>query len=135
RATMDTQEKPQPSGTEFNPIQLSHLWIRPVFEGKGRKVTGTLEAHVDGFRKNMINMDFSNFVNKVNDLWRQPQFRGMNLEFDQPLGASPMAWLLRCALKLRYIDQPLLFVPTSSCLVELIKTPFLVVALNEIEIQ
>ncbi|KAI3882641.1 hypothetical protein MKX03_000081 [Papaver bracteatum] len=77
-------------------------------------------------RKNRINMDFSNFVNKVNDLWGQPQFRGIDLEFDQPLR------------ELGFHGVPYkasaFIVPTSSCLVELIETPFLVVSLNEIEI-
>ena len=29
---------------------LPDVWIRPAFGGKGRKVTGTLEAHANGFR-------------------------------------------------------------------------------------
>ena len=29
---------------------LPDVWIRPAFGGKGRKVTGTLEAHGNGFR-------------------------------------------------------------------------------------
>jgi nucleosome binding factor SPN SPT16 subunit len=38
-----------------NPLQgrvyaLPDVWIRPAFGGKGRKVTGTLEAHSNGFR-------------------------------------------------------------------------------------
>ncbi|MCL7022174.1 hypothetical protein MKW94_024963 [Papaver nudicaule] len=212
RATLVTQEKLQLAGTKFKTIRLSDLWIRPVFGGRGRKLSGTLEAHVNGFRystskpdervdimygnvkhaffqpaekemitllhfhlhnhimvgnkktkdvqfyvevmdvvqtlgggrrsnhdpdeieeeqrerdrKNRINMDFSNFVNKVNDLWSQPQFRGMELEFDQPLR------------ELGFHGVPYkasaFIVPTSSCLVELIETPFLVVSLSEIEI-
>ncbi|MCL7025085.1 hypothetical protein MKW94_006052 [Papaver nudicaule] len=212
RATLVTQEKLQLAGTKSRPIRLSDLWIRPPFGGRGRKLPGTLEAHVNGFRfstskqdervdimygnvkhaffqpaekemitllhfhlhhhimvgtkklkdvqfyvevmdvvqtlgggrrshhdpdeieeeqrerdrKNRINMDFSNFVNKVNDLWEQPQFRGMNLEFDQPLR------------ELGFHGVPYkasaFIVPSSSCLVELIETPFLVVSLDEIEI-
>ncbi|RZC84595.1 hypothetical protein C5167_047383 [Papaver somniferum] len=212
RATLVTQGKLQLAGTKFKPMRLSDLWIRPPFGGRGRKLSGTLEAHVNGFRystskpdervdimygnvkhaffqpaekemitllhfhlhnhimvgtkktkdvqfyvevmdvvqtlgggrrsnhdpdeieeeqrerdrKNRINMDFSNFVNKVNDLWGQPQFRGMDLEFDQPLR------------ELGFHGVPYkasaFIVPTSSCLVELIETPFLVVSLNEIEI-
>ncbi|KAI3874777.1 hypothetical protein MKW98_019350 [Papaver atlanticum] len=212
RATLVTQEKLQLAGTKVKPMRLSDLWIRPPFGGRGRKLSGTLEAHVNGFRystskpdervdimyanvkhaffqpaekemitllhfhlhnhimvgtkktkdvqfyvevmdvvqtlgggrrsnhdpdeieeeqrerdrKNRINMDFSNFVNKVNDLWGQPQFRGMDLEFDQPLR------------ELGFHGVPYkasaFIVPTSSCLVELIETPFLVVSLNEIEI-
>ena len=29
---------------------LNDVWIRPNFGGKGRKVTGQLEAHTNGFR-------------------------------------------------------------------------------------
>ena len=28
---------------------LKDVWIRPVFGGKGRKMTGVLEAHQNGF--------------------------------------------------------------------------------------
>ncbi|KAI3990766.1 hypothetical protein MKX01_037902 [Papaver californicum] len=209
RATLVTQEKLQLADDKFKPMRLFDLWIRPPFGGRDRKLSGTLEAHVNGFRystrkpyervdimygnvkhaffqpaekemitlvhfhlhdhimvgtkktkdvqlyievmdvvqtlgggrrsnhdpdeideeqrerdrKNRINMDFSNFVNKVND---QPQFIGMDLEFDQPLR------------ELGFHGVPYkasaFIVPTSSCLVELIETPFLVVSLNEIEI-
>ncbi|CAB4285081.1 unnamed protein product [Prunus armeniaca] len=77
-------------------------------------------------RKNKINMDFQSFVNRVNDLWGQPQFNGLDLEFDQPLR------------ELGFHGVPYkssaFIVPTSTCLVELIETPFLVVSLSEIEI-
>ncbi|XP_010276527.1 PREDICTED: FACT complex subunit SPT16-like [Nelumbo nucifera] len=212
RATLVTQEKLQLAGNRFKPIRLSDLWIRPVFGGRGRKIPGTLEAHVNGFRystsrpdervdimfgnikhaffqpaekemitllhfhlhnhimvgnkktkdvqfyvevmdvvqtlgggkrsaydpdeieeeqrerdrKNKINMDFQNFVNKVNDLWGQPQFRDLDLEFDQPLRELGFHGVPHKASAF--------IVPTSSCLVELVETPFLVVTLSEIEI-
>eukprot|EP00262_Sarcandra_glabra_P002090 TRINITY_DN12346_c0_g1_i1.p1 TRINITY_DN12346_c0_g1~~TRINITY_DN12346_c0_g1_i1.p1 ORF type:complete len:1072 (+),score=240.95 TRINITY_DN12346_c0_g1_i1:261-3476(+) len=212
RATLVTQEKLQLAGTKFKPIRLSDLWIRPVFGGRGRKLTGTLEGHVNGFRystsrpdervdimygnikhaffqpaekemitllhfhlhnhimvgnkktkdvqfyvevmdvvqtlggskrsandpdeieeeqrerdrKNRINMDFQNFVNRVNDLWGQPQFRGLDLEFDQPLRELGFHGVPHKASAF--------IVPTSSCLVELVETPFLVITLSEIEI-
>ncbi|KAG5244612.1 FACT complex [Salix suchowensis] len=171
RATLVSQEKLQLAGNRFKPIRLTDLWIRPVFGGRGRKLPGSLEAHVNGFRystsraeervdvmyanikhaffqpaekemitllhfhlhnhimvgnkktkdvqfyievmdvvqtlgggkrsaydpdeieeeqrererKNKINMGFQSFVNRVNDLWTQPQFSGLDLEFDQPL--------------------------------------------------
>ncbi|OMO95969.1 hypothetical protein COLO4_15580 [Corchorus olitorius] len=50
RATLVTQEKLQLAGNRFKPIRLTDLWIRPVFGGRGRKIPGTLEAHVNGFR-------------------------------------------------------------------------------------
>ena len=31
-------------------VRLSDLWIRPAFGGRGRKMSGTLEAHTNGFR-------------------------------------------------------------------------------------
>ncbi|XP_021282525.1 FACT complex subunit SPT16-like [Herrania umbratica] len=212
RATLVTQEKLQLAGNRFKPIRLFDLWIRPPFGGRGRKIPGTLEVHVNGFRystsradervdimfgnikhaffqpaekemitllhfhlhnhimvgnkktkdvqfyvevmdvvqtlgggkrsaydpdeieeeqrerdrKNKINMDFQSFVNRVNDLWGQPQFNGLDLEFDQPLR------------ELGFHGVPYkasaFIVPTSSCLVELVETPFLVVTLSEIEI-
>uniref|UniRef100_A0A1D1XXQ6 FACT complex subunit n=1 Tax=Anthurium amnicola TaxID=1678845 RepID=A0A1D1XXQ6_9ARAE len=77
-------------------------------------------------RKNRINMDFQNFVNKVHDHWGQPQFKGLDLEFDQPLR------------ELGFHGVPYkasaFIIPTSSCLVELIENPFLVITLSEIEI-
>ncbi|KAI3823750.1 hypothetical protein L1987_05191 [Smallanthus sonchifolius] len=77
-------------------------------------------------RKNKINMDFQNFVNRVNDLWGQPKFKGLDLEFDQPLRELGFHGVPHKASAF--------IVPTSSCLVELIENPFLVVTLGEIEI-
>uniref|UniRef100_A0A7N0U852 FACT complex subunit n=1 Tax=Kalanchoe fedtschenkoi TaxID=63787 RepID=A0A7N0U852_KALFE len=212
RATLVSQEKLIIAGNKFKPIRLSDLWIRPVFGGRGRKLTGTLEAHTNGFRfstsraeervdvmfgnikhaffqpaekemitlihfhlhnhimvgnkktkdvqfyvevmdvvqtlggnkrsaydpdeieeeqrerhrKNKINMDFQSFVNRVHDLWAQPQFKGLDLEFDQPLRELGFHGVPHKASAF--------IVPTSSCLVELIETPFLVITLSEIEI-
>ncbi|KAF3454723.1 hypothetical protein FNV43_RR05171 [Rhamnella rubrinervis] len=50
RATLVTQEKLQLAGAKFKPIRLSDLWIRPPFGGRGRKLTGSIEAHTNGFR-------------------------------------------------------------------------------------
>ncbi|KAG8369038.1 hypothetical protein BUALT_Bualt15G0108800 [Buddleja alternifolia] len=212
RATLVTQEKLQLTGAKFKPIRLSDLWIRPVFGGRGRKLSGTLEAHANGFRyatsrsdervdvmfgnikhaffqpaekemitllhfhlhnhimvgnkktkdvqfyvevmdvvqtigggkrsaydpdeieeeqrerdrKNKINLDFQNFVNRVNDLWGQPQYKSFDLEFDQPLRELGFHGVPH--------KSSALIVPTSTCLVELIETPFVVITLNEIEI-
>ncbi|KAL5724319.1 DNA helicase [Ranunculus cassubicifolius] len=212
RATLVTQEKLQLAGTKFKPMRLSDLWIRPPFGGRGRKLSGSLEAHANGFRystsradervdimfanikhaffqpaekemitllhfhlhnhimvgnkkskdvqfyvevmdvvqtlggsrrsandpdeieeeqrerdrKNRINSDFNNFVTRINELWGQPHFRGLDLEFDQPLR------------ELGFHGVPYkasaFIVPTSTCLVELVETPFLVITLTEIEI-
>ncbi|XP_010541908.1 PREDICTED: FACT complex subunit SPT16 [Tarenaya hassleriana] len=77
-------------------------------------------------RKNKINMDFQSFANRVNDLWQQPQFRGLDLEFDQPLKELGFHGVPHKASAF--------IIPSSSCLVELIEYPFLVVTLGEIEI-
>ncbi|KAK1680631.1 hypothetical protein QYE76_041479 [Lolium multiflorum] len=73
-------------------------------------------------RKNRINMEFQNYVNKVNDHWSQAQFKGLDLEFDVPLR------------ELGFHGVPYkasaFIIPTSTCLVELIETPFLVVTLG-----
>ncbi|GJN37082.1 hypothetical protein PR202_gb26004 [Eleusine coracana subsp. coracana] len=212
RATLVTQEKLQLANNRMKMMRLSDLWIRPAFGGRGRKLSGNLEAHFNGFRystsrsdervdimygnikhaffqpaekemitllhfhlhnhimvgnkktkdvqfyvevmdvvqtlggsrrsaldpdeieeeqrerdrKNRINMDFQGFVNKVNDHWSQPQFKGLDLEFDVPLR------------ELGFHGVPYkasaFIIPTSTCLVELIETPFLVVSLSEIEI-
>ncbi|XP_073149297.1 FACT complex subunit SPT16 [Henckelia pumila] len=212
RATLVTQEKLQLAGAKFKPIRLSDLWIRPVFGGRGRKLSGTLEVHTNGLRyatsrsdervdimfgnikhaffqpaekemitllhfhlhnhimvgnkktkdvqfyvevmdvvqtigggkrsaydpdeieeeqrererKNKISMDFQNFVNRVNDLWAQPQFKSLDLEFDQPLRELGFHGVPH--------KSSAFIVPTSTCLVELIETPFVVITLNEIEI-
>lgn len=212
RATLVTQEKLQIAGAKFKPKRLPDLWIRPVFGGRGRKLTGSLEAHSNGFRystsrpdervdvmfsnikhaffqpaekemitllhfhlhnhimvgnkktkdvqfyaevmdvvqtlgggkrsaydpdeieeeqrererKNKINMEFQNFVNRVNDSWGQPPFKSLDLEFDQPLRELGFHGVPHKASAF--------IVPTSSCLVELIETPFVVITLSEIEI-
>lgn len=77
-------------------------------------------------RKNRINMEFQNFVNKVHDHWGQPQFKGLDLEFDQPLRELGFHGVPHKASAF--------IIPTPSCLVELIETPFLVITLGEIEI-
>ncbi|KAG6511843.1 hypothetical protein ZIOFF_029921 [Zingiber officinale] len=212
RATLVTQEKLQLAGNRMKSVKLPDLWIRPSFGGRGRKLTGSLEAHVNGFRyatsrpderveimfanikhaffqpaeremitlvhfhlhnhimvgnkktkdvqfyvevmdvvqtlgggrrsaldpdeieeeqrerdrKNKINMEFQSFVNKVHDIWAQPQFKGLDLEFDMPLRELGFHGVPH--------KSSAFIVPTSTCLVELIETPFLVVTLGEIEI-
>ena len=36
--------------TQGRVYALNDVWIRPPFGGKGRKMTGQLEAHANGFR-------------------------------------------------------------------------------------
>ncbi|KAL6623169.1 hypothetical protein ACP70R_033048 [Stipagrostis hirtigluma subsp. patula] len=51
RASLVKQEKLQlDDGTTRDRIQLLDLWIRPALPGRGRKVPGTLVAHVNGFQ-------------------------------------------------------------------------------------
>ncbi|KAL0422131.1 UNVERIFIED_CONTAM: FACT complex subunit SPT16 [Sesamum latifolium] len=161
RATLVTQEKLVLAGNKFKPIRLHDLWIRPTFGGRARKLTGTLEAHMNGFRystsradervdvmygnikhaffqpaeKEMITLLHFHLHNhimvgnkKTKDVqfYVEPQFKGLDLEFDQPLR------------ELGFHGVPYkasaFIVPTSSCLVELIETPFLVISLSDIEI-
>lgn len=210
RATLVTQEKLQLMKTK--PIRLSDLWIRPAFGGKGRKLSGTLEAHINGFRyatmkadekvdimyrnvkhaffqpaekemitllhfhlhnfimvgnkktkdvqffvevmdsvqtlgggrrstydpdeieeeqqerdrKNKINTEFNQFVKRVSELWEQPQFKDLDLEFDVPFRELGFHGVPHKASAF--------IVPSVNCLVELIEQPFLVVTLNDIEI-
>ncbi|XP_050371336.1 FACT complex subunit SPT16-like [Argentina anserina] len=212
RATLVTQERLQLAGAKFKPKRLPDLEIRPSFGGRARKLTGSLEAHANGFRystsradqrvdvmfsnikhaffqpaeremitlvhfhlhnhimvgnkktkdvqfytevmdvvqtlgggkrsaydpdeieeehrerqrKNKINMEFQNFVNRVNDMWGQPEFKSLDLEFDQPLRELGFNGVPH--------KSSAFIVPTSSCLVELIETPFVVITLSEIEI-
>ncbi|XVF02081.1 hypothetical protein REPUB_Repub04eG0145700 [Reevesia pubescens] len=77
-------------------------------------------------RKNKINMDFQNFVNRVNDLSGQPQFKALDLEFDQHMRELGFYEVSHKAFAF--------IMPTSNCLVELIETPFVVITLSEIEI-
>uniref|UniRef100_A0A061QN78 FACT complex subunit n=1 Tax=Tetraselmis sp. GSL018 TaxID=582737 RepID=A0A061QN78_9CHLO len=51
RATLVKQEKLVRAKNRV--YRLPDLWIRPSFGGKGRKVTGTLECHQNGFRYTM----------------------------------------------------------------------------------
>ncbi|XVF02116.1 hypothetical protein REPUB_Repub04eG0148400 [Reevesia pubescens] len=62
----------------------------------------------------------------VNDLWGQPQFKALDLEFDQPMRELGFHGIPHKA--------SVFIVPTSNCLVELIETPFVVITLSEIEI-
>ncbi|CAN6453785.1 unnamed protein product [Victoria cruziana] len=77
-------------------------------------------------RKNRINSEFHVFVNKVNELWGQAQLQGLELEFDQPLRELGFHGVPHKA--------SVFMVPTSSCLVELTESPFVVITLSEIEI-
>ena len=48
RATLVKQEKLIPGKQRV--VVLKDIWMRPAFAGKGRKMTGQLEAHTNGFR-------------------------------------------------------------------------------------
>ncbi len=41
---------PDNLGAQGRIYTLNDVWIRPPFGGKGRKMTGQLEAHHNGFR-------------------------------------------------------------------------------------
>ncbi|CAI0465618.1 unnamed protein product [Linum tenue] len=82
------------------------------------------EEQRERIKKSKINGEFDSFVSRVNELWTNPQFDG--LDFDQPerqLGFHGVPY-----------KSSAFIIPASTCLVELIETPFLVVTLAEVEI-
>ncbi|GAB4834974.1 hypothetical protein Ancab_033241 [Ancistrocladus abbreviatus] len=73
--------------------------------------------------KNKINEEFEIVVSLLNDLWLQPLFKGLGLEFDRPLRDLGFYGVHDGATEF--------IVPTAACLIEL--TPsFLVITLSEI---
>ncbi|KAJ6397347.1 hypothetical protein OIU77_018376 [Salix suchowensis] len=184
RATLVSQEKLQLAGNRFKPIRLTDLWIRPVFGGRGRKLPGSLEAHVNGFRystsraeervdvmyanikhaffqpaeKEMITLLHFHLHNHImvgNKKTKDVQFYIEVMDVVQTLGGGKrsaydpdeieeeqrererknkinMGFSELCKSVPHKVTS--FIVPTSSCLVELVETPFLVVTLGEIEI-
>lgn len=212
RASLVSQERLQLcDGMRRDRIQFPDLWIRPSFAGRGRKVPGTLVAHVNGFqysaskpekvdimfsnikhaffqpaerdmitllhfhlyneimvgnkktrdvqfytevmdvvdsvgpkrcsawdpdeieeeqreraRRKEINGQFELFVKRVVSVWSQPRFQQLGLHFERPsqkLGFNGVHGRTTCFI-----------VPTPSCLVQLVESPFLVTSLREVEI-
>uniref|UniRef100_A0ACD5VAV6 Uncharacterized protein n=1 Tax=Avena sativa TaxID=4498 RepID=A0ACD5VAV6_AVESA len=212
RASLVSQERLQLcNGMRRDRIQFPDLWIRPTFAGHGRKVPGTLVAHVNGFqysasksekvdimfnnikhaffqpaerdmitllhfhlydeimvgnkktrdvqfynevmdvvdsvglkrrpawdpdeieeeqreraRRKEINRQFELFVKRVSSVWSQPRFDQLGLHFESPsqkLGFNGVHGRTTC-----YI------IPSPSCLVQLVESPFLVTSLREVEI-
>uniref|UniRef100_R7WDH2 FACT complex subunit n=1 Tax=Aegilops tauschii TaxID=37682 RepID=R7WDH2_AEGTA len=212
RASLVSQERLQLcDGMSRDRIQFPDLWIRPSFGGRGRKVAGTLVAHVNGFqysasktekvdimfsnikhaffqpaerdmitllhfhlyneimvgnkktrdvqfytevmdvvdavglkrhsardpdeieeeqrdraRRKKINGQFELFVKRVVSVWSQPRFQQLGLHFERPsqkLGFNGVHGRTTCFI-----------VPTPSCLVQLVESPFLVTSLREVEI-
>ncbi|KAI3892116.1 hypothetical protein MKW92_039067 [Papaver armeniacum] len=127
-ATLVTQEKLQLAGTKFKTMRLSDLWIRPPFGGRGRKLSGTLEAHVNGFRYSTSKPDERVDIMYANkEMITLLHFHLHNHIMVGNKRQRMFSFMLNLTCKA-------FIVPTSSCLVELIETPFLVVSLNEIEI-
>lgn len=77
-------------------------------------------------RRNKINKEFEAFVKRMAELWDQPPWRELDLEFDIPFRELGFHGVPN--------KSSAFIVPTVNCLVELIETPFLVVSLNDIEI-
>lgn len=50
RATLVSQERLQLATGKMRPVRLSDLWTRPNFGGRGRKLPGSLQAHINGLR-------------------------------------------------------------------------------------
>lgn len=77
-------------------------------------------------RRNKINKEFEAFVKRMAELWDQPPWRELDMEFDIPFRELGFHGVPN--------KSSAFIVPTVNCLVELIETPFLVVSLNDIEI-
>ena len=66
---------------------LPDVWIRPAFGGKGRKVTGTLEAHANGFRYTSPKGE------ELDIMYRWDRFEGYGPSLGgQPPVNAPAAW-------------------------------------------
>ncbi|KAH8490666.1 hypothetical protein H0E87_022986 [Populus deltoides] len=107
---------------------IKHAFFQPAEKEMITLLHFHLHNHIMVGNKKTKDVQFyiENFVNRVNDVWSQPQFKALDLEFDQPLR------------ELGFHGVPhkvsAFIVPTSSCLVELIETPCVVITLSEIEI-
>ncbi|GAB4856158.1 FACT complex subunit spt16 [Ancistrocladus abbreviatus] len=73
--------------------------------------------------KNKINEEFEIFVSLLNDLWIQPQFKGLGFEFDRPLRDLGFYGVHAGATEF--------IVPAAACLIKL-TYPLLVITLSEI---
>ncbi|GAB4834962.1 hypothetical protein Ancab_033229 [Ancistrocladus abbreviatus] len=73
--------------------------------------------------KNKINEEFEIFISLLNDLWIQPQFKGLDLKFDRPLRDLGFYGVHDGATEF--------IVPAAACLIELTHS-FLVITLSEI---
>lgn len=77
-------------------------------------------------RRSGINRQFELFVKRVNSIWSQPRFEQLGLQFETPsqkLGFNGVHGRTTCFI-----------VPTPSCLVQLVESPFLVTSLREVDI-
>ncbi|GAB4834965.1 hypothetical protein Ancab_033232 [Ancistrocladus abbreviatus] len=73
--------------------------------------------------KNKINEEFEIFISLLNDLWIQPQFKGLGLKFDRPLRDLGFYGVHAGATEF--------IVPAAACLIKL-TYPLLVITLSEI---
>lgn len=84
------------------------------------------EEQCERARKNEINREFELFVKRVDSIWSQPRFAQLGLQFESPLqnlGFNGVHGRTTCFI-----------VPTPSCLVQLIESPFLVTSVREVDI-
>nr|GEW79250.1 hypothetical protein [Tanacetum cinerariifolium] len=136
KASLVTQEKLVLAGRKFKPLKLIDLWIRPPLPGRGRKIRGTLESHENGFRYS------TSRANKRVDILfggsRRSAYDPDEIEEEHRERArkTKSVWTFRALLiaLMNFGNNLCSEVPTASCLVELIETPFLMVTLSEIEI-
>ena len=80
---------------------LPDVWIRPAFGGKGRKVTGTLEAHANGFRYTSPKGE------ELDIMYRWDRFEGYGPSLGgQPPVNAPAAWQADCLVPTHYVGTP-----------------------------
>uniref|UniRef100_A0ACD5VI28 Uncharacterized protein n=1 Tax=Avena sativa TaxID=4498 RepID=A0ACD5VI28_AVESA len=79
RASLVSQERLQLcDGMRRDRIQFPDLWIRPTFAGRGRKVPGTLVAHVNGFQYSASKSEKVDIMfNNIKHAFFQPAERDM----------------------------------------------------------
>lgn len=84
------------------------------------------EEQCERARRNEIKRQFELFVKRVDSIWSQPRFAQLGLQFESPLqklGFNGVHGRTTCFI-----------VPTPSCLVQLIESPFLVTSVREVDI-
>ena len=68
---------------------LNDVWIRPPFGGKGRKMTGQLEAHANGFRYSSPKGE------QLDIMYRCAHITMLSIAFHYLTSSAPLDWRAR----------------------------------------